>query len=436
VLGKIAVLLFSCIILLISCNTTEPPPNDSSITLSLDDVSLTEIWINLTTNNLQLPVDLTLTQNDQTRETINLVSSDTILYIDSLLLNTTYNFQAFSIQPPVSSNKLQVTTLDTTSHNFTWQSWTFGEHSSSTLYDIAIIAPDNIWAVGEIYMNDSLGQPDPSAYNAIQWDGGNWNLHRIQFYTICGQTSRTPYPAKAIFAFDENDIWIAMDGDQVARMSGTTQTNTMCLPISFVINKLWGDNSSLIYAVGNGGNIAHYNGATWQSIESGTDVDIHDIWGSVDNGTDEQTILAIASFQNYGRALDLLKIEGTTATKLDTTGLHVNQHSIWFTNNSRIYVVGNGVYYKDNIMTTGWKLDDTQPLIYKERMRGTGSNDIFIVGDFGLVSHFNGATWKHYTGNELPNLLGNYYSVILKSNIMVAAGQLNDGQAIILRGNR
>jgi len=47
--------------------------------------------------------------------------------------------------------------MDTTSHNFTWQTWTFGEHSSSRLYDVAIINENNIWAVGEIYMKDSLG---------------------------------------------------------------------------------------------------------------------------------------------------------------------------------------------------------------------------------------------------------------------------------------
>jgi hypothetical protein len=32
--------------------------------------------------------------------------------------------------------------------------------------------------------------------------------------------------------------------------------------------------------------------------------------------------------------------------------------------------------------------------------------------------------------------LGNYYSVNLKNNIMVAVGQLNSGQAIVLKGDR
>ena len=55
----------------------------------------------------------------------------------------------------MKSNELTVTTMDTTSHNFTWQSWTFGDIGSSVLYDVAIINENNIWAVGEINIADT-----------------------------------------------------------------------------------------------------------------------------------------------------------------------------------------------------------------------------------------------------------------------------------------
>ena len=187
-------------------------------------------------------------------------TKDSLLYIDSLFPNQNYSFQVSSVEHPASSNKVTATTLDTTSHNFSWQTFEFGQHSSSVLYDVAIINENNIWAVGEIYMNDSLGNPDPNAYNAVYWDGSVWEVKRIMFYTICGQQSRTPYPAKAIWVFNENDIWIAMNGDQIARIENGTQTKTMCLPWSFVINKIWGSSSNDLYVVGNNGNIAHYGG--------------------------------------------------------------------------------------------------------------------------------------------------------------------------------
>ena len=46
----------------------------------------------------------------------------------------------------------QARTMDTTSHAFTWQSFTFGDGGGScTLYDVAIINDTLAYAVGEIY---------------------------------------------------------------------------------------------------------------------------------------------------------------------------------------------------------------------------------------------------------------------------------------------
>ncbi|MGE5796145.1 MAG: hypothetical protein ACM34N_05135 [Ignavibacteria bacterium] len=172
---------------------------------------------------------------------------------------------------------LQVKTLDTTSHDFTWQKYEFGEGASSIFNDVAIIDENNIYAVGEIYLNDSTGQLDINAYNLVKRDGNSWNFQRIMFYTICGQQNRTPYPAKSIFIFNENSILVAMNGDQIAKIENGTQTTTFCLPWSFTINKFWGINDNDFYMVGNGGNIVHYQNGTWQKIESGTELNLNDI---------------------------------------------------------------------------------------------------------------------------------------------------------------
>jgi len=228
--------LITCIILIsltLSCNTTEPPPPPDAkptLALTLEDASSIEAWVKLTTTNLQFPATITLKQNNIVTQDIILSYADTLLYIDSLLPKITYTFQAItqssnqfitaerSEDGSITSNELSITTMDTTSHNFTFETWTFGEVGSSTLYDVAIIDENNIWAVGEIYMNDSLGNPDPHAYNTVHWDGTEWKLFRIMFYTICGQQNRTPYPASAIFAFNENEIWIGMDGSVKLQM--------------------------------------------------------------------------------------------------------------------------------------------------------------------------------------------------------------------------
>jgi hypothetical protein len=420
------------------CNTTEPPDENQSVNLTLEDVSCTEAWITLTTTNLPLPTTINLKQTNPNGDTksqiLNLNTKDSLLYIDSLLPNQTYKFQSVIQSINQSSNEVTATTLDTTSHNFTWQTWAFGEHSSSVIYDVAIINENSIYAVGEIYMNDTLGQPDPIRYNAVIWNGQNWTIIRIPYY-YQGQPFYNPI--QSVFAFEQNDIWFC--GNGVIHWDGSS-----FIPIEiptnvwgpYQMNKIWGSSNSDLYIVGNGGKIAQYNGTSWRKVESGTDVDIHDIWGSVNYTTGEKTILAIASFQNYGFGLDLLKINGQSASKLDTTGLRIAQSSIWFKGNNKTYVVGDGVFYKNNLSSIIWQQEENHPLLFKRLIRGKDMNDIFIVGDFGLVSHYNGITWHHYRGNELPNLNGSYYSVDYKNNSMVAVGQLNDGQAIITLGRK
>ena len=116
-------ILFSLI--LSSCKKDNPiPPGDQpQISLTLVDTSCTEAWVRQTTNNIQLPAEINLTIRDAdsiSKDKRFLISTaDTLLYVDSLLPNHSYNIQAFiqsSNQPDISSNWLAVSKIDTTSN--------------------------------------------------------------------------------------------------------------------------------------------------------------------------------------------------------------------------------------------------------------------------------------------------------------------------------
>ncbi|MDP2364111.1 MAG: glucosyl transferase, partial [Ignavibacteria bacterium] len=112
------------------CNTTEPPPppdeTKPTLTLAIDDTSCTEAWLQLTTKDLKLPAELTLKQYNPTGDSLSQIfilnTQDSLLYIDSLLPNQTYKFKVAlntTNHPQPTTNQLAVTTMDTTSHNFT-----------------------------------------------------------------------------------------------------------------------------------------------------------------------------------------------------------------------------------------------------------------------------------------------------------------------------
>jgi hypothetical protein len=56
-----------------------------------------------------------------------------------------------------------------------------------------------------------------------------------------------------------------------------------------------------------------------------------------------------------------------------------------------------------------------------------------VVGDFGLIAHFNGNTWQTFF--PAPNI-GSYNSVAVTNNMMIAVGMTTNGKAIAVVGKQ
>jgi drug/metabolite transporter superfamily protein YnfA len=412
--------LIVCLLpIILSCNspTQPPPPVSGLITLSLTDVSCTEAWIELKTNGVTSPVNVNLLANNSLIAQLNNLShSDTTIYIDSLLPNKSYQFQAQFNQglSTLSSNKLAVQTLDTTSNNYTWQTYTFGDPNagSSHLSDLAIIDENNIWAVGEIYADDSTGQPDPLLYNAVHWDGSNWKLKRIYFTNSNNQTFLAAYTT--ILAFNNSDIWFATD--QLSHWDGQKYLSVEISASIFntYINKIWGSADNDLYVVGNSGSIAHYNGSTWQKIESGTTTDINDIWGINNALVGNTLILATVSSRYELGDYKLLSISGNS-TEEYFRWPNTRLYGLWFNSPSNIYIVGDGAYVYENKLLKTIELPTNN---FLTSVKGTGLNDVYISSSGALIFHFNGLTWQEM--NDGVN--GSYEGMDVKGNTVALVG--------------
>ncbi len=380
--------LFSFFLLFSSCKkSTEPIYNPQTLQLTVADVSCTEAWLKLKAQIAQKDssyLKLQLYRNDSLIVNKPLTNADSLLYVDDLQPAMTYSFSAKVLNGSkllAVSAKVEATTMDTTSHNFTWQTFEYGgQGGSSSFYDVAIIDENDIWAVGEIYTENDK-------YNAAHWDGQKWELKKITyggwFWTI-----------NTVFAFSHSDVWFS----SFVKWNGSRFIEYPVPKVltGYGLNKIWGTSDNDLYVVGNNGLIAHYDGKKWKKIDSITEKTINDIFGI--QGNNFKTVLCAASNVYEESKGELLSIkDNLEINKLDWPE-NVKIHSVWINNNFFIYACGDGLWENRN---NNWQKNNNVQGAFWRRIRGTGFNNIFLCGDFGYVAHFNGITWKSFKFSEI-----------------------------------
>lgn len=341
-------------------------------------------------------------------------------YILALLL---LFVQCDTTEPPDNNND-----QDTTSHNFTFQTWTFGEHSSSVLYDVAIVNDTSIWAVGEIYLNDSLGQLDPQPYGVAHWNGSEWELMKVPYHDF-NQNVKYPGPLFSVAYIDNNIYvvsyanlleWTGIDWEEKAFFMEQ-------IPFDGQVLKMWGYDENNIYCVGRKGAIYYYFGTDWQRIESGTDSNINDIWGITDRNGNKYIICPAYDFGSGGDK-KLVSINNNIVSEIPWVE-NRELYTVWFKTTNLIFAGGEGLFYRTK---NQWS-EVVQPALFKFRVRGQEMNDIWTVGGYGFAAHYNGESWK--TFDEVSLTAGNYLGLAIKENTVAMTG--NDGsKAVISIGKR
>jgi hypothetical protein len=424
-------LLFLILSLLALTCKKEPPPAVHIPTLALAavDARCTEAWLKLTTT--QLPATVRLVRDGQPVSDLRLLTSDTLVIDEGLLPRRTYTYKAYTLEVRGSgfevvdsSTQATVTTMDTTSHNFTWQIDTLGDGGGSVLYDVAIINDTLAYAVGEIYKRDSLGNWDPLPYNLVKWNGQRWELKRV---SVLYRGSLITPPLNAIFSFSATDIWLSSGVPVHGDGQNWTQYHLFDMGVltqnDGSINKIWGTPGNM-YFVGNRGTIAHYDGVRWRRIESGTGLDVKDVWGTTNPRTAQVEVLALSStFNTQVQESRVLRITGTTVTPLDNTGLSPSLRGIWFVPGKRYYVVGAGIHQKRMLSDSLWRVYPSGEVTHYHSggVRGTDINDAFVAGSFREVVHFNGVSWHRYM-SLMPGSSGSFGPVAIRGNLIVSVG--------------
>lgn len=198
---------------------------------------------------------------------------------------------------------------------------------------------------------------------------------------------------------------------------------------------MWGTSSSSLYFVGNKGTIVFYNG-TWQKLESGTTLNIRDIWGNWSEQAKSWEVLVIASSSETTDNTLLQILPNNTVMPLNTTGLSSFSTGIWFVPQKRYYIVGSGIHQKTLLSDPAWtRYEPGKVTSYaSSAVHGQSLNDVFVTGSFLEAVHYNGSTWHNYR-TDIPFSNGALGSVQIKGSTVAIVGYVNQ-QAIAMIGKR
>ncbi len=431
--------IYVYIILNIACQKDFSTSSTSIISLSAKAVECTEVWLNLSIDEEDNKTTFTVKRDTHLVYCGKIPGTDTLLHDFNLEPDRDYFYEVTIAgnQHKTGYATLNITTMDTTHQEYSKEIYSIGgEKGSSVFFDVAINANDDIWAVGiiyteEVYTWDSLGNwIEP--YNAAHWNGNDWILKRIPFIR-CGSDD-IYYPAIQAVNFFSQDTAIFVNGGKITKKYDTNYffDCTMNEKLQGAMEHIWGLDQRNYYIVGSKSasgtdNIfLNYNSNRWVFMDVPTSIDINDIWGIKDNTSEVPFILIPLSFKYQTGEKSLLQFKGQNTFEEINWPFYDSQiHSVWFKDKKRIFVCGGGVYTRR--LNGKWEKYSALPSVYMNKIRGNDINDLFVAGDFGLLAHYNGNTWKQFTEfNEVSK----FNSVAVSDKKVVAVGQNNPSAVI------
>ncbi|MGC9367887.1 MAG: hypothetical protein ACP5FK_12705, partial [bacterium] len=359
-----------------------------------------------------------------------------------LIPSTQYRYHACWMRKGVvkdSSGEVIATTMDTTSHNFSWEVDVFGEYGSY-LKGVTIIDNENIWVVGALVIDDSTSRYRGQInYNLAKWNGETWS------YELVGAAGVTCYD---IHYFSENDIWIV--AKLIYHWDGNEWVRYHLWYMDILdeddggVEYIWASSPANIFFVGRKGTIVHYDGSTFTKMESGTDSPIIDIWGIDENhiwATSCTNVLdddhpdgyeSVTYFFNGYEWIRKYVAAPEHHSDYSKTEIAGYMNSVWAYEDT-VYISSHSGLWKESITTGKGRLDhgpDKRLDGYPFLVRGTAYNDVYAFTHWAEFLHYNGKDWYQ-------DLSLDYFyvdDVAVKDNMVVMVGDLRFTCAVIVRG--
>ncbi|MBC8311145.1 MAG: hypothetical protein H8E72_02480 [Candidatus Marinimicrobia bacterium] len=340
----------------------------------------------------------------------------------------------------------------TTSHEFTWEFYEFGEPGSH-INDLAVINENNIWAAGLFKEIDTTTWDGYHRYNLAHWDGVEWELIDLSLPFIPNgvtDTSWYVFETQMIHAINENDIWIQNHDRSFGHWDGMEWTGYFWAQIA-IKHKAWSTSSESVWFSGHGG-VHYYDGIQFQEqISFWINHRLTDIWGISEDR------IWTTGYQVEPSETILLEFDGTEwfikntsdgTEPCGTSFLCGFTGAVWaFGDTLYVSSAQNGIWHESISTGSGWLMEDPAEFVWGSWMglRGNHYNDIFHFSEGCHFYHYNGIDWEYsdaliapYTEEGWP-YAPHQYSVYVNGDFIVLGGKApagNGSKAWVAKGYR
>ncbi|MBK7378949.1 MAG: hypothetical protein IPJ03_08050 [Ignavibacteriales bacterium] len=420
---------FCCALFLLitslSCDSSEPPPTvpppdiiKDTITVSIEGFTHRSVTFRIQSTVHSPQSSIKVLRSFNSTETIiaefPLEVADTTITDDDngigLMLDTTYTYFAVRIdslgEETDTSNIVTQKTLAPTSHDYTWQEYTFGDPGyPNTLYDVWGTDENNVWVCGGVKMNDTV-------YGIIKWDGIEWKPEK----KIGG--------LQAIYGFSETDIWAIGGGvwyyDGGEWISLTEQNEVFNFNGPYT--SLWGTSSSDMYLGNTWGKIIHWDGVKAEVVSDISIEPLNDM-----EGLSSDFIMAVGT--DFTPPATTLYFNGTQWSEYPFVNNDYSLNSVTVLNSYEIYWAGEKI-----VKTTRQEFSESyNPGYYVWDIEyNHQSGEVVASGAFDGVYIYNGLEWKSLQGVVSQDET-TYTGIFLINETIFCAGS-NDSRAKIIIG--
>jgi hypothetical protein len=272
--------------------------------------------------------------------------------------------------------------------------WAAASPTTETLWGIWGSSGTDVFAVG---LSGTI----------LHYDGSAWTKMTIP-------PSVSSCTVVDVWGTSATDVFATMGGSYacggILHYNGSAWSISGQIPVPdsedvYPLYALWGNESSNVYAAGQDGIVAHFDGADWSAVQLSNGMcaepPLQAIWGS--SGSDIYAVDDYGTIQHYNGS-------AWTPTKVGDELLT----GVWGSSANDVFVVG----HEGKVMHyggTGWTQVEEPSLFgtgpHFEDVWGSSGSDVFLVAQGGLMLHYDGEDWDQVTGlpagtNDLHSIWG------------------------------